>query len=276
MKLLDVYNAQFYITLGLSVLNGILMCFAAYKFFQIIQLSGYKLKSYFLWLKDTKAKYVSRLLLLTLLSLFCVLVTNALFDVYHSNALYSYLGLIFYFYFTIVFIINLYQAPKKVPLKNTTRMTRLMVATFVFVAILSFFLTVLSTEYTWFIKFGILCFTPIFIPIVVPVVHIILLPLEKLIMSYYVNKAKFKLKKFNNLIRIGITGSFGKTSTKYILNTILSEKYKVCMSPHSFNTLPGLSKVINDYLTCESSINYLIMEINNKFKRRKNCESNKW
>lgn len=254
MNLLDVYSAQFYITLGLSVLNGVLMCFAAYKFFQMIQLSGYKLKGYFLWLKDTKAKYVSRLLLLTLLSLFCVLVTNALFDVYHSKALYSYLGLIFYFYFTIVFIVNLYQAPKKVPLKNTTRMTRLMMATFTFVAVLSFFLTVLSTEYTWFIKFGILCFTPIFIPIIVPVVHILLLPLEKLIVFYYVDKAKLKLKKHSNLIKIGITGSFGKTSTKYILNTILSEKYKVCMSPHSFNTLPGLSKVVNNYLTDDDEV----------------------
>ncbi len=36
------------------------------------------------------------------------------------------------------------------------------------------------------------------------------------------------------------------------------------------------NKVINEYLTCESNINYLIMEINNKFKRRKNCESHKW
>ena len=248
MKLLDVYNFQFYITLGLAVLNGVLMCFASYKFFQIIQLSGYKLKGYFLWLKDTKAKYVSRLLLLSLISLFCVLVTNALFDVYHSKAVYSYLGLIFYFYFTIVFIVNLYNAPKKVPLKNTTRMTRLMISTFIFVAILSFFLTVLSTEYTWFIKFGILCFTPIFIPVIVPFVHILLLPLEKLVMHHYFIKAKRKLKKRNDLIKIGITGSFGKTSTKYILNTILSEKYEVCMSPHSFNTLPGLSKVINNYL----------------------------
>ena len=254
MFLLNVYNIQFYITIGLSVINSILMCFAAYKFFQIIQLSGYKLTGYFLWLKDTKAKYVSRLLLLTLLSLFCVLVTNALFDVYHSNALYSYLGLIFYFYFTIVFIVHLYQAPKKVPLKNTARMTRLMIATFIFTAVLSFFIIVLSTEFTWFIKFGILCFTPIFVPIIVPIVHMLLLPLEKLVMFYYISKAKLKLKKRSKLIKIGITGSFGKTSTKYILNTILSQKYKVCMSPHSFNTLPGLLKVINNYLTDEDEI----------------------
>ena len=36
------------------------------------------------------------------------------------------------------------------------------------------------------------------------------------------------------------------------------------------------NKIINEYLTCESNINYLIMEINNKFKRSHNCESNKW
>ena len=36
------------------------------------------------------------------------------------------------------------------------------------------------------------------------------------------------------------------------------------------------NKIINDYLTCESNINYLIMEINSKFKRRHSCENNKW
>lgn len=36
------------------------------------------------------------------------------------------------------------------------------------------------------------------------------------------------------------------------------------------------NKVINEYLKCESNINYLIMELNSKFKRRKSCASNKW
>ena len=31
-----------------------------------------------------------------------------------------------------------------------------------------------------------------------------------------------------------------------------------------------------EYIACESELNYLIMEINNKFKRGKICESNKW
>ena len=246
-------NPNLYIAIALSVLNGLLMCFASYKFFQMIQLSGYKLKGYFIWLKDTKAKYVSRMILLSLLSAFCVLTTNALFNVY-GNAMYSYIGLIFYFYFCIVFIINLYSAPKKIPLKNTSRMTRLNIAMFFFVALLSFFLIAISTEYFGFIKFGILCFVPLFVPLIVPFVHWFVWPLERFIISRYRFKAEHKLKKMPNLIRIGITGSFGKTSTKYILNTLLSQKYKVCMSPHSFNTLPGLSKVVNNYLSPDDEI----------------------
>lgn len=36
------------------------------------------------------------------------------------------------------------------------------------------------------------------------------------------------------------------------------------------------NKIINDYLICESNINYLIMELNNKFKRRGDHACNKW
>ena len=34
--------------------------------------------------------------------------------------------------------------------------------------------------------------------------------------------------------------------------------------------------LINEYLIAESNLNYLIMEINSKFRRRKNCAGNKW
>ncbi len=265
-------NIILYIAIALSVINGVLMCFASYKFFQIIQLSGYKIKGYFVWLKETKGSYARRMVMLSLLSIFCVLVTNALFDVYHSQELYSYIGLVFYFYFTIVFIVNLYSAPKKIPLKNTKRMTRLNVAMFFFVTIFSFLVIALSTEYLHFLKFGALCLVPLFMPIFVPFVHMIMLPIEKGIEKKFVLQAKSKLKKCpDDLIRIGITGSFGKTSTKYILNSILSQKYKVCMSPHSFNTLLGLCKVVNNYLTLDDQVLIAEMGARNKGDIKQLC-----
>ncbi|MDR0850310.1 MAG: UDP-N-acetylmuramoyl-tripeptide--D-alanyl-D-alanine ligase [Christensenellaceae bacterium] len=247
-------NAHLYIAIVLSVINGLMLCFASYKFFQMIQIVGYKIKGYYLWVRDTKAKYVSRLLMLGLLSAACVLVTNALFWEYEPKGYYSYLGLVFYFYFTIVFIINIYSAPKKIPLKQTARMTRLNIAMGIVMAGVSFGLMSVSMEWIPLLRYGVLCLTPILIPLLVPLVHILMIPIEAAITKKYLMSAKNKLKKRGDLIKIGITGSFGKTSTKYMLNTILSQKYNVCMSPHSFNTTKGISKVVNDFLKPENEI----------------------
>ena len=45
---------------------------------------------------------------------------------------------------------------------------------------------------------------------------------------------------------IGITGSFGKTSTKMILNSILSVKYKGFFTPGSYNTPNGVVLTLNN------------------------------
>lgn len=257
-------NPHLYIAIVLSVINGVMLCFASYKFFQMIQLVGYKIKGYHLWVRDTKAKYVSRLLMLGLLSTACVLVTNALFWEYEPKGFYSYLGLVFYFYFTIVFCVNIYSAPKKIPLKQTARMTRLNIAMGIAMAVVSFVLMSVSMEWIPLLRYGVLCLTPILIPLLVPLVHVFMIPIEAAITNKYLMSAKSKLKKRDDLIKIGITGSFGKTSTKYILNTILSQKYNVCMSPHSFNTTKGISKVVNDFLKPENEILITEMGARNK------------
>ncbi len=68
--------------------------------------------------------------------------------------------------------------------------------------------------------------------------------------GFYIS-AQEKIRKFkreNNLKVLGITGSFGKTSVKFISNTILQETFKVKNTPSSFNTPMGLSKIINNEL----------------------------
>ena len=52
----------------------------------------------------------------------------------------------------------------------------------------------------------------------------------------------------NNLKVVGITGSYGKTSSKNILNDILSVKYNSLATPKNFNTQYGLIITINNYL----------------------------
>ena len=56
------------------------------------------------------------------------------------------------------------------------------------------------------------------------------------------------MEEREDLIKIGITGSYGKTSTKFALRDILSVKYNVLATPSSFNTPMGVSSVINNQL----------------------------
>ena len=252
MEFFNGNNLHLFIAIIISAINGGLMCFAGAKFLQVIQLSGYKIKGYRAWLKDSKAQYIGRLAILCFLSVACVLVTNALLDGYGEY--YSYVGLIFYFYFCTVFIINVFRLPQKTPLKQTKRMNRLTSLVFLVMSGITFVLIAVFSEYVPPVKFGIVAITPIFLPLIVPICHFICVPVEFIFRQFYISKAKKKLKKHPNLIKIGITGSFGKTTTKHILNVMLSKKYNVCMSPHSFNTPMGLTKVINSYLKPEHEV----------------------
>lgn len=54
------------------------------------------------------------------------------------------------------------------------------------------------------------------------------------------NAAARYVAKFSNLIKIGITGSSGKTTTKEILGSVLSQKYNVVMNEGNLNSETGL------------------------------------
>ena len=76
----------------------------------------------------------------------------------------------------------------------------------------------------------------------------IILPIENNINTGFYLKAQEKIENMKDLRTVGITGSFGKTSTKFIANAILEQNYNVLNPPESYNTPMGLSKTINDEL----------------------------
>ncbi len=82
----------------------------------------------------------------------------------------------------------------------------------------------------------------------------ITLPIEKRISQYYIDDAKKILASRPDLTVIGITGSYGKTTTKFILTRILSEKFNVVCTPHSFNTPMGIVKTIRTMLKPQTEI----------------------
>ena len=132
----------------------------------------------------------------------------------------------------------------KLPLKYTSRVKRL-----IFTNMLMHILPIILLEYFKidyiYLILGYIAFTN---SVYVLLSIYINTPVEKLVGYYYKTKAKSKLRSMNNLKVIGITGSYGKTSSKNILNDILNIKYNSMPTPKNYNTPFGLMITINNYL----------------------------
>lgn len=76
----------------------------------------------------------------------------------------------------------------------------------------------------------------------------LLLPVDKAINRKFYNRAASLLQSMPDLKIVGITGSYGKTSTKHYLYRILSEHFDTLMTPGSYNTTLGVTRTVNELL----------------------------
>ena len=104
---------------------------------------------------------------------------------------------------------------------------------------------------------------------IVFVAMIINTPIERLVYLYYKSKAMNKINNMPNLKIIGITGSYGKTSCKRILGTILNYKYNALPTPKNLNTFNGIIMTINNYMDkfCEIFIAEMGAYVKGEIKR---------
>lgn len=75
-----------------------------------------------------------------------------------------------------------------------------------------------------------------------------------LLKKYYIWKAREKIKKLPDLISIGITGSYGKSSTKEILAHLLAKKYQVVKTKGSINTAIGVARTVLNNLDSKTDV----------------------
>ena len=73
-------------------------------------------------------------------------------------------------------------------------------------------------------------------------------PIEAGISRHFINDAKRRLEQASDLKIIGVTGSYGKTSMKFFLQTLLQSKYNVLVTPGNFNTPLGVTITVRNYL----------------------------
>ena len=258
----DLYTGdQITVYIVVSLVNALILFFASMKFILVLQQCGYRGKRYFKWLSHKETPYLSRLMLLCLLGLLFFCVINICFSPLASRILgnqqgqsvASYLGFLSYLLFSYLYIDTEKSVNAKVPLKKTKRLVRLCITYLVVLFVLSFGIITLLNYLAFLIKdevvallrFSLICVMPILMPYILFVAYGINEPLELIIRRYYIRRAMDKINS-SNIIKIGITGSFGKTSVKEILNTILSQKYRVLATPESYNTPLGIALTVKN------------------------------
>lgn len=112
-------------------------------------------------------------------------------------------------------------------------------------------------------------------PLLLILIVLAFIPVTKVAKEIYILQAKRKISSMKNLTVIGITGSYGKSSTKEFLYQILSTKYKVLKTPANINTDIGVANIILNKLKTKHEIfivemgAYRIGEIANICKMRK-------
>lgn len=138
-----------------------------------------------------------------------------------------------------------YFKQAKKPLVYTSRVKRILTAANI--------IALIAYCYVWMLPEGVfellghMAFIQM-IPLFLVAGNWALIPYEKYNQKKFYNEAVATLKKLNPMV-IGITGSYGKTSVKHILNHVLNQAVPTLATPGSVNTVMGIARIIRERLT---------------------------
>lgn len=144
---------------------------------------------------------------------------------------------------TLVFLalscLSLKPGKAKKPLVFTARVKRLLAVTAV--------LLLLFAGGGWFIPA--LSVGALFLsPLVILLANLLCAPMEKAVRNWYINDAKRILNSCPELLILGVTGSYGKTSVKSYLGALLNAGFDTLITPESFNTPMGVVRTVRENL----------------------------
>lgn len=163
-------------------------------------------------------------------------------------------ALILWALFYLIFVQSKDKTPAKKPLVFTKRATRLYITmlVFYFLPAVAIVLLIVANVGATYVLRGIfllvLALLPFCSPLFIVAANAFMQPFEGHQQSRFFDEAHDLMAEQTDLLKIAITGSYGKTSVKHILNRMLEEKYYTLMPPGSYNTPMGITKVIREQL----------------------------
>ena len=231
-------NIFFLISLILSFLCGL---FSLTRQYQMLQQNSYFPSRYTSWLKDNTP--------LLPISVCLVVSTLVCFKLYALQLIFTAIYL-----FACIYSEITTQKKSIKKLVFTDRVKRLYIASAILLLILLILYILLPENLIGRLSASLLIILSFVSPLMTYISWAITNPIEKSISTWYVNDANRILKEHKNLKVIGITGSYGKTTTKFILTRILSEKFNTVCTPQSFNTPMGVVRTVREKLMPQTQI----------------------
>lgn len=248
-----------YLLLISMILMIVAAVFSVTRQLQMLQQNSYFPSRYTGWLK---ANFPT-------LTVFGFFISSALFCMEHYLLQMIFIAFVLG-YTVMTAVIHQKNSIKK--LVFTARVKRLYAAIIIILLLLTAIYLLLSENIIGKIS-SVLVFLLSFItPLLVYIGWAVTLPIEKAFTKWYINDAKKILKNHKSLKIIGITGSYGKTTTKFILTRILSEKFNVVCTPQSFNTPMGVVRTIREKLQPQTEIFVCEMGAKNVGDIKEICE----
>ncbi len=241
-------------------------------FLHIFQLEGYKRNEFAAWF----GKRSRRLLLRTShLTGFVILLLGAL--LFGLGAGRWAVGLVLLLWAMAFASSRIYRRDQqKKPLAYTPRLKRLLIASIVVAAIpvLVGLIVWLAAIPDWTVLLFLAGFwiTDFGAPYWVQLAARIMQPVEERIQEGFKRQARHTLASRSDLKVVGITGSYGKTSVKFIISELLQQRHSVLATPSSYNTPMGICIVVNNKLRPEHQILVLEMGMRYPGDIRELCE----
>lgn len=206
------------------------------KFMHIFQQSFYEIDEFFPAIKTTKSCKIQFYEIILLIISILSFVNKYTLFIYAVTC-------IFIAYKTIN---NRPVAKKKFVYTNRVKITYAMIAILLIASIIGIYY--ISNFKYISVFFIILSLYKVVSIAIMLIGNIVAQPILKAINLRYIKEAKNIMRSNISMKVIGITGSYGKTSTKNIVAALLEEKYITVMTPKSFNTTLGVVRTIREQI----------------------------
>ena len=214
-------------------------------YMHMFQLNSYNAAEQFHWIKKNIGNIVLRHIFALAASVYALIILLAVGMVTISDFL-IFAGII------CIGIVFCKRKPAKKKLVFTPRVIRMCVtSTLIYGAVCALSMIFLYMQGFFLPILCLLQISSLFMPMIANFIN---KPVEKGVNNHYINDAKRIINELPNLTVVGITGSYGKTSTKFYLQKLLSAKYNVLMTPESYNTTMGVVKTVRGSLNATYDI----------------------